>query len=302
MELIFHTLDVFTTDRFGGNPLAVVLGSDDLSTEQMQIIAREFNLAETIFVRKPKDPANTASVRIFFPTDEISFAGHPSIGCAILLAEMLKGEGGPFETDILLEEIAGLVSVKVRKDRYSTSAQFTAPIVPYSVPRELPSVREVAIALDLALSDLCPDGMPLGLHEGGPRFFYVPITSREALAQARPREPQWSNILNALGAVGGYLYSKGGRTLGTDFATRMFNPSGEGIEDPATGSAAALFASQLNQTTSLKDGTHIFRLEQGYEMGRPSDIQMEADVTGGKLIAVRVAGSAVRVMEGQLSV
>ncbi|MEI6573050.1 MAG: PhzF family phenazine biosynthesis protein [Alphaproteobacteria bacterium] len=301
MELNFHTLDVFTTDRFGGNPLAAVLGSDDLSTEQMQVIAREFNLAETIFVRKPKDPANTASVRIFFPTDEISFAGHPTIGCAILLAEKLKGVDEPFETEILLEEVAGLVSVKVRKDRGATWAQFTAPIVPYSVPRVLPSVHEVAIALDLALSDLCPNGMPLGLHEGGPRFLYLPITSREALARARPQEPQWSNILNALGAVGGYLYARGGQTPSTDFATRMFNPSGEGIEDPATGSAAALFASQLHKVTSLKDGTHIFRLEQGYEMGRPSDIQMEADVTGGKLVAVRVAGSAVRVMEGQLS-
>jgi trans-2,3-dihydro-3-hydroxyanthranilate isomerase len=121
------------------------------------------------------------------------------------------------------------------------------------------------------------------------------------LTRARPLEPHWSNILNSLGTVGGYLYAKGGQNPATDFCTRMFNPSGEGIEDPATGSAAALFASQLYQTLSLKDGTHAFRLEQGYDMGRPSDIDMEADVQKGKLVAVRVAGSAVRVMEGQLS-
>jgi trans-2,3-dihydro-3-hydroxyanthranilate isomerase len=141
----------------------------------------------------------------------------------------------------------------------------------------------------------------LGLHEGGPRFFYVPIASPEALARARPQEPHWTNILNAFGTVGGYLYAKGGLDPATDYRTRMFNPSGEGTEDPATGSAAALFASQLFLTLGLKEGTHAFRLEQGYEMGRPSDIDMEADVRGGKLFAVRVAGSAVRVMEGQLS-
>ena len=301
MGLKFHTLDVFTTGRFGGNPLGVVLGADALLTEEMQTIAREFNLAETIFVRKPKDPAHTASVRIFFPTDEIPFAGHPTVGCAILLAEMQHGTGKPFETEILLEEVAGLVSVTVRNTGGATWAQFTAPVVPYSVPAMLPSTQDVAVALGLDPLDICPGGKPVGLHEGGPRFFYVPIASREAMARARPQEPHWTNILNALGTVGGYLYAKGGQSLATDYRTRMFNPSGEGIEDPATGSAAALFASQLYQTLDLKDGTHAFRLEQGYEMGRPSDIDMEADVRDGKLVAVRVAGSAVRVMEGQLS-
>jgi trans-2,3-dihydro-3-hydroxyanthranilate isomerase len=301
MQLQFHTLDVFTTRRFGGNPLGVVLGADALSTEEMQTIAREFNLAETIFVRKPRDPAHTASVRIFFPTAEIPFAGHPTVGCAILLAELMTGEGQPFEVEILLEEVAGLVPVKVRNSGGATWAQFTAPVVPYSVAAVLPSMQDVASALGLAPLDICPDEVPLGLHEGGPRFFYVPVASREALAQARPQEPHWSNILKALGTFGGYLYAKGGRNPATDFCSRMFNPSGEGTEDPATGSAAALFASQLHQTLDLTDGTHAFRSEQGYDMGRPSDIDMEADVQGGRLVAVRVAGNAVRVMQGQLS-
>jgi trans-2,3-dihydro-3-hydroxyanthranilate isomerase len=214
---------------------------------------------------------------------------------------MLHGIGKPFETEILLEEVAGLVPVTVRNTGGATWAQFTAPVVPYSVPALLPSVQDVAVALGLDPLDICPGGKPVGLHEGGPRFFYVPIASREAMARARPQEPHWTNILNALGTVGGYLYANGGQSPATDFCTRMFNPAGEGIEDPATGSAAALFASQLYQTLDLKDGTHAFRLEQGYEMGRPSDIDMEADVRDGKLVAVRVAGSAVRVMEGQLS-
>ncbi len=115
MQLTFHTLDVFTNRRFGGNPLAVVLGADALSTEQMQTITREFNLSETIFVMKPEDPANTAKVRIFFPGGEMSFAGHPTVGCAVLLAEMKYKAGCSFETEIRLEEGAGLVPVKVSR-------------------------------------------------------------------------------------------------------------------------------------------------------------------------------------------
>ena len=115
MRYTFHTLDVFTNRRFGGNPLAVVLDADALTTEQMQTITREFNLSETIFVMKPENPANTAKVRIFFPGGEMAFAGHPTIGCAILLAEQKYKPGCSFETTILLEENAGLVPVKVSR-------------------------------------------------------------------------------------------------------------------------------------------------------------------------------------------
>ena len=302
MQLKFHTLDVFTSRRFGGNPLGVVLGADALTTAQMQTIAREFNLAETIFVSAPKDPKNTASVRIFFPTAEIPFAGHPTVGCAILLAETVNGLGRAFETEVLLEEVAGLVPVTVRNTEGATWAQFTAPVVPQPVSATLPSIEAVASAMRLQACDICYPGQDLGLHEGGPRFFYVPVASRDALSRAQAREPEWSEILNRLGTVGGYLYAKGGDDPATAYRTRMFNPAGEGAEDPATGSAAALFASQLHQTLRLADGTHAFRLEQGYEMGRPSDLDMEADVISGKLAAVRVAGRAVRVMEGYMSV
>ena len=301
MKLKFHTLDVFTERRSCGNPLAVVLGADGLSSGQMQTIAREFNLAETIFVMAPADRANTARVRIFTPAAEIPFAGHPTIGCAILLAELVKGEDRPFDIDIRFEEMAGLVPVRVRTNGGATWAQFTAPVVPFPVVADLPPVGSVASALGLEPSDICPAGEALGLHEGGPRFFYVPVTSRAALARARAREPAWSVILGTLGAVGGYLYARGGDHPDTTYRTRMLNPAGEGPEDPATGSAAALLASQLHQTSRLDDGVHEIRLEQGYEMGRPSDLWLEVDAAGGRIVAVRVAGRAVRVMEGHLS-
>ena len=107
MRRRFVTLDVFTNRKFGGNPLAVVLGADALSGEQMQTIAREFNLSETIFVLKPADASNTARVRIFLPSAEIPFAGHPTVGVAVLLAEMKHKPGCSFETEIRLEAVAG---------------------------------------------------------------------------------------------------------------------------------------------------------------------------------------------------
>lgn len=302
MQLKFHTLDVFTGQRFGGNPLSVVLGADGLTTSQMQTIAREFNLSETIFVMAPKDAANTASVRIFFPTGELPFAGHPTVGCAILLAEDAMGNGRSFETDIQLEEVAGLVPVKVRNSGGASWAQFTAPLVPRHVAVPLPAVDVLASALGLDPADIGSARHGPGVHEGGPRFLYVPVATREALASARSRAPEWSSVLRGLGAGGGYLYAERGEGPVRSYRTRMFVPAGEGAEDPATGSAAALFASHLHQTLGLYDGTHTFRLEQGYEMGRPSNLDMEADVAGGTLTAVRIAGTAVRVMEGFLDV
>src|SRR5438552_4584516 len=132
MRLHFHTLDVFTAIRFGGNPLAVVLGADSLSSAQMQAIAREFNLSETIFVQTPADTGNTAKVRIFFPTGEMPFAGHPTLGCAILLAEMNHKAGCSFETEIRLEEQAGLVPVRITRIGEMPVGMFTAPVVPFS--------------------------------------------------------------------------------------------------------------------------------------------------------------------------
>ena len=300
MKLAFVTLDVFTDRAFGGNPLAVVLDADALNGRQMQTIAREFNLSETIFVMKPDDPANTAKVRIFFPTAEIPFAGHPTVGCAVLLASRKYKDGCSFETEIRLEEVAGLVPVKVSRIGAAPRAMFTAPVTPFAVDMPLPSVAEAARALGLDPGDIGFDGHGLGLHQGGPRFFYVPLNSRAALQRARCIEPYWSSMVSAMGIGNAYLYTRGGERPRTAFRARMYAP-GDGIpEDPATGSATALLASQLLRAEKLGDGTHSFELEQGYEMGRPSDLHLECDVSAGKLLASRVAGQAVQIMEGVL--
>jgi trans-2,3-dihydro-3-hydroxyanthranilate isomerase len=300
MKLTFHTYDVFTSTKFAGNPLAIVEEADALSDQQMQTIAREFNLSETIFVRKPRDPAHTASVRIFFPTAEIPFAGHPTVGCAIHLAQKKYKPGCSFETTITLEEVAGLVPVKVSRIGDVPRAQFTAPVTPFAVDMALPSVADVAQALSLEVSDIGFDNHGLGLFQGGPRFFYVPLNSRAALQKAKVIEPHWSRVVGGMGIGNAYLYVRGGDGAKTHFRGRMYAPTDGIPEDPATGSATALLAGQLLRSEALPDGTHRWQIEQGYEMGRPSDLWLEADVAGAKLAAVRVAGQAVQIMSGVL--
>lgn len=302
MRLPFHTYDVFTSRRYAGNPLAIVEEADGLSTEQMQTIAREFNLSETIFVMKPKDAANTASVRIFFPTAEIPFAGHPTIGCAIHLAARKYKEGCSFETTIRLEEVAGLVPVKVSRIGDVPRAQFTAPVTPFAVEVAAPPAEEIAKALGLSAADIGFDGHRPGVFKGGPAFLYVPLASRAALANARVIEPHWSNVFSGLGTSMAYMYARGGEAADTAFRARAYAPLDGIPEDPATGSATAILAAQLLGAEGLADGTHRWRLEQGYEMGRPSDLWLEADVADAKLVAVRVAGQAVQISSGMLEV
>ncbi|MBL8907924.1 MAG: PhzF family phenazine biosynthesis protein [Rhizobiales bacterium] len=301
MQVRFHTLDVFTMYRFGGNPLAVVLDADELTDEQMLKIAREFNLSETIFACRPKDKANSASVRIFFPTGEMPFAGHPTVGCAVLLAELKNKATCSFQTEIRLEEVAGLVPVTVTRIADRIQAMFTAPVVPYPVDIKLPPKPKVAQALGIEPAEIGFDGHKLGVYEGGPRFFYVPVASRDILAKCRVIEPMWTDVTQAMGVDNAYVYARGGDDPRTAFRGRMFAPAAGIPEDPATGSATALLAAQLLQAESLADGRHVWELEQGYEMGRPSELHLEADVIAGRLAAVRVAGSAVRVSEGILT-
>lgn len=296
--LEFHTLDVFTQSPFGGNPLAVVLGADGLSTAQMQTIAREFNLSETIFVRPPADPAHTAEVRIFFPTAEIPFAGHPTVGCAILLAQMARGKGDWAE-DIVLEEQAGLVPVRVVTSGEICSAEFVAPVIPHT-HEGLATVPACAAALGLQEAAIGFGRHAPGVWAGGPAFLYIPVADLDALARARPSEPAWSALMAAAGIDSAYVYSAapdGG------YRARMFSPTGGIPVDPATGSASAILAAQLRSSGALAPGVNRVSLTQGVEMGRPSQIGLTVTCTdAGDIEEVRIKGTAVRISEGRIRV
>jgi trans-2,3-dihydro-3-hydroxyanthranilate isomerase len=301
MPLTFQTLDVFTPRRYAGNPLAVVLDADPLSPEQMQAIAREFNLPETVFVLKPTNQAHSARIRIFTPTAEVPFAGHPTIGTAALLADMRMGSlPGNHDALIALEEEIGVVRVGVRlRQGQAAFAEFDAPRLP-EASGALASPEQIGAALGLTPGEIGFANHRPVRFSAGTSFAFVPVASRTAIARAQVRRPAWDTAFGGQGLVGVYLYTRECVHTAASFHARMFAPDMGIPEDPATGSAAVSFAGVIRAFDDLPDGTHRRIIEQGYEMGRPSEVSLALEVIQGRLHNVRIGGSVVRVAEGQL--
>jgi len=295
MRLEFHTLDVFTDTRFGGNPLAVVLDADELSGEAMQTIAREFNLSETVFVMAPADAGDSARVRIFTPARELPFAGHPTVGCAVLLAEMGREDGDVFESTIRLEEKVGLVEVLVRRLGPDPAyGELTAARLP-EPQGSAPSDAKIAAALSLTAADIGFGEHRACIYTAGNAFLFVPLASRAALARAKVDTAGWEGLEGAAG-VGAYLYCAGDGAA--DYHARLYAPGSGVAEDPATGSAAAAMPGALLVAGTLGEGANAVTIAQGEDMGRPSLIRLFADVESGAITKVQVGGQAVRVSSG----
>jgi len=301
MRLAYHILDVFTEARFGGNPLAVVLDADGLDPVRMQAIAREFNLSETVFVAKPQRAAHTARVRIFTPAVEVPFAGHPTVGTGALLAQLRAGTpAGGGDALVVLEEEIGIVRVGVRlRPGAPPFAEFDAPRLPQEsgVPA---SADRLAAALGLIPAEIgFENHRPMRIAAGN-TFTFVPIASLEAMAKARAASTHWGSAFQ--GGIGAFLYCRQTIHTTSAFHARMFAPEHGVPEDPATGSAAVGFAGVIHRFDELPDGLHKRTIEQGYEMGRPSQIELSLQVENGKLDTVRIGGHAVRVAEGMIEV
>ena len=303
MALPLHTLDVFTDRRFCGNPLAVVSDADALSAEQMKAIARELNLSETVFVLKPQNPAHSARMRIFTPQREVPFAGHPTIGTAILLAQartpLVNGES---DVIIVLEQAIGTVRVGVRlRAGHAPFAEFDAPKMPEK--SGTPAARDrLADALGLLPREIGFENHTALCLAAGNSFAFVPVISLEAIAKARVSGPHWAATFPDDEINGVYLYTRECVHNDADFHARMFAPQFGIPEDPATGSAAVCLASVVHGFDGLPDGAHRRVIEQGQEMGRPSSIVLTLVVDGGRLETVRIGGSAVRVVDGTVAI
>jgi len=301
MRARFYTLDVFTNRIFGGNPLAVFIDATAIPEAALQSIALELNLSETVFVYPPTDPKHTRRVRIFTPVYEMPFAGHPTVGCAFALAALgevpLAGE-----TRIVLEEGVGPVPVLIRGEfKKPTFAQLSVAKLPETGPPP-PGRTHLAEMLSLDPSDIL-GGMaaPQAISCGFP-FLIVPLRDLDAVRRARVRMDQWESALKSYWAPDVLVFARDAEREGSIIRARVFVPGQGIIEDAATGSAVAALGGYLGARETAASGNFSYVVEQGFEIRRPSILELEVDKMDGEVSAVRVGGSAVMVSEGMMDV
>lgn len=297
MRRPYVTADVFASAPFGGNPLAVVFDATGLSAAQMQSIATEFNYSETTFVLPPRVSAHTAQVRIFTPRVEVPFAGHPNVGTAVMLARGWQAQGRDPGDAFVFEEAAGLVPVRLLRERGDVvGAEFTAP-EPLSIRANV-SVADAAACVGLPPSDICVQRHPPQVCSVGLPFLIVELASREALRRAKPSLEAHERVLPRAGTDAVYAYCRG-ESPG-ELHARTFAPVDGCIEDPATGSATAAAVSMLASLELGSEMVRSWRVHQGVDMGRPSLILGRTETRDRKVTAVHIVGRVVPMMQGEL--
>jgi trans-2,3-dihydro-3-hydroxyanthranilate isomerase len=293
MKLNFLLLDVFTTQPLSGNQLAVVLKADGLLDDQMQAIAREFALSETVFLTRPQNERMTAGVRIFTPATELPFAGHPTVGAAVVLALHNRLSA------VRVEERVGVVTCLVdRIDKRTGLARFGLPQLPVELGKP-PEKAALAQALGIRQVEIGCGPYHPAVYSAGVVFYLVPVRNTQVLKRLKLDTSEWAQTF-PLGDNSVYVFTDAKGEAGVDFAARMFSP-GMGIgEDSGTGSAAAALIGLLAQHTSFADGQVDYHIRQGLEMGRPCRIAVQLKKEAGVLTHGGIGGHAVIVGEGAL--
>ena len=269
--------DVFTDTPLAGNQLAVFTDAREIPEELLQPLAREMNFSETVFVLPPEQGGH-ARIRIFTPTLEMRFAGHPTLGSAFVLAAPLQlGE-------INLETQAGVIPVRLERDGSRISFGWMTQLVPTIEP--MPDEEALLAALRVERSEL-----PIEVYDNGMRFAYVALGSEEEVAGVRP---DFAALADLLGEMGVSIFAGSG----TRWKTRMFAPADGVPEDPATGSAAGPLALHLARHGRIEFGDEI-EISQGTEIGRPSTLFARIEGSAEQVESVEVGGSAVTVARGE---
>ncbi|MBB3595535.1 trans-2,3-dihydro-3-hydroxyanthranilate isomerase [Rhizobium sp. BK529] len=300
-SLSYITVDVFTSTRFEGNPLAVMADARGLGDAAMQQIAAEFGYSEVTFVLPPENPENSARVRIFTPTMEVPFAGHPNVGTACVLGQQSEIFGRAIGDTLRFEEKAGLVEVALqRSEGRVTAATIRAPR-PLHTGETIPeSVIASCVSIDPASirkSTHAPVFASVGLN-----FAVTELESLEALAAA---SPNINGFQAAAKTTTGshdfslFLYVRPAATP-WKIRARMFAPLDNVIEDPATGSASAALSAYLVSLLPEANISQHITIEQGVEMGRRSIIELDVVKKAGTVTDVRISGSCVPVMKGEI--
>jgi trans-2,3-dihydro-3-hydroxyanthranilate isomerase len=288
----FETVDVFTTQRFGGNPLAVFPEASGLTDGEMQQLAAECNLSETTFLLPPAAAAHTARVRIFNRSHEMPFAGHPMVGTAFVLASRRAAAPETFTFEVP----AGLVRIRLMRDAGAvTGAEIDAPR-PLVTGVTL-TTEDIAASIGVTPADIVTTAHPPTFATVGNTYVIAEVT-REALVRATPDLAAFRRVLAATPALDNryslYVYA---RRDAASVEARMFAPIVGTWEDPATGSAATPLAALL---LSIGGGDRLaVDIHQGVTMGRPSLLRASA-YRAADGIRARVAGSCVPVFSGSV--
>jgi len=291
MKLDYLLLDVFTRQRLQGNQLAVVLKADGLLDNEMQAIAREFNLSETVFLSKPQSERNSAGVRIFTPHQELPFAGHPTVGAAVVLG--LQNE----RSAVRMEEKIGLVTALFEKaDKHSGEARFALPRLPVKVA-DLPDKLGIAQALGIEVEEIGCDVFSPAVYTAGVTFHLIPVRDAGVLRRAQPKTAMFADIFSH-DHNSAYLFTLTPEEAENDIAARMFGM--DVGEDPGTGSAAAALIGMLSDQADFGTGQADYVLRQGKEMGRLCRISLQLRKENEVLTHGAIGGHAVIVGEGVL--
>jgi trans-2,3-dihydro-3-hydroxyanthranilate isomerase len=303
VAISYSIYDVFTRQKLAGNPLAVMFDADDLDGVTMQAIARELNLSETVFVKTADNPAYAASLRIFTPASELPFAGHPTVGTAIAIAERNHGQGNADMVTVLEEKI-GPVRCAIRlREGEASFAEFDLPRKSSRVQLPLDGAP-LADALGLAEAQIGFENHVPSIWTAGVPFLTIPVQNISSMAEVDFDAGLW---LKSAPFVEGrltsaFLYCRGGVNHAAKFHARMFSPDMGIQEDPATGAAVAALSGAIHHFDGLADGHYPLLVEQGVEMGRPSHIHLTMDVKENEISRARIGGHAVRVATGSFDI
>ncbi len=294
MNYKYYTCDVFTNRRFGGNQLAVIPDATGLTDDQMQQIAREFNFSESTFILPPTK-GQTQSVRIFTPSQEVPFAGHPNIGTAFVLATINDLIGNDNHIEVVFEEKAGFVPVTIQRDKEGKLwCELKAPEQLHL--GKTVSIETFAAALSLSADDIVSETHVPQVASVGLPFLIGELKGQSALERATINY----EVLRAIKAIGAspdiHLYTHSNDEF--DIRSRMFAPFDGIHEDPATGSANCALCSMLTKFKKEESGTFKWKIGQGIEMGRPSLLEARTEKKDDGVIDVWMGGSCVLVSEG----
>ncbi len=298
MRYRYYLCDIFTDTRFGGNQLAVLPDAQGLSDQQMQKIAREFNLTQTTFVFPP-EAGHTRKVRIFTTSTEVPFAGHPNVGTAFALATM--GEFGQIGSTIQVyfEEKAGVVPVSILKTPGKPLAcRLAAPAKLSLGPVASPKLVAPAVSLDSA--DIATATHPPRVASVGLPFLFAELTDLDALQRAEVDMKKLYALADEGVTPSIHLYIHSNDQF--DIRARVFAPLAGVPEDPATGSASCALAGMLSYYDETPSGHFQWRIAQGVEMGRPSVLNAEAEKKNGVVVKTTIGGACVMVAEGFIEV